>query len=156
VEILDTSERLSGAQVLIFNLPEYGAGLPVPREATPADGLLNLCVFQQPTLADTARYALACFGLPYGQIPPHEHRLVKRVRLTATAPVALQIDGDPAGLLPVTIAVVPRVIQLVVPSRKHGVKPLSGLWRGDALSKSNNPGTNPGLLSSDFAPRIDT
>jgi diacylglycerol kinase family enzyme len=42
-------------------------------------------------------------------------RRIERVRLECATPKPIQVDGDPAGALPVEIVVLPGALQLVVP-----------------------------------------
>ena len=115
VEDLDSGERFRGAQVFVFNLPQYAAGLPLAPEARGNDGWLNLCVFERPGLANLFRYVTSVLRGRRDKIRDFHHRFVRRVRLSAAQPVRLQTDGDPAGSLPVTIDVIPAALTLVVP-----------------------------------------
>jgi diacylglycerol kinase family enzyme len=115
VEIEDTGERLRGANVFVFNLPQYALRLPLGQEARPADGLLDVCVFSKPGLANLVRYAgHVSFGR-HGSLADYQHRRVKRVKLASNCQVALQTDGDPAGTLPAVIEAVPMALTLVLP-----------------------------------------
>jgi diacylglycerol kinase family enzyme len=116
VEVPETGERLRGAQVFVFNLPKYALDMPIAPEARGNDGYLNLCVFERPGFANLFRYFTSILRGRRNKIRDFHHRRVRRVRLTAGAPVRLQTDGDPAGGLPVTIAVVPAALTLVVPA----------------------------------------
>ncbi len=113
VEVVDTGERLRGVAVFLFNLPVYGGGLPIGAGARGDDGWLDLLVFQRPGLVNLARYLEAI--LSGGRLPDLQRRRVKRVRLWSDQPVPVQVDGDPAGVLPLDIEVVPGALRLVVP-----------------------------------------
>jgi diacylglycerol kinase family enzyme len=112
---LDTGERLRGALVIVFNLPQYAVGLPLAPEARGDDGLLNLCVFERGGVANLFRYLVNTLRGRRAKIRDLHRRLVRRVRLTAAQTVRLQTDGDPAGCLPATIEVVPSALTLLVP-----------------------------------------
>jgi diacylglycerol kinase family enzyme len=116
VEVLDRGERLRGALVLVFNLPQYAMGLPVAPEARGNDGWLNLCVFERPGIANLFRYVTSLLRGRRDKLRDFHHRFVRRVRLSAGHTVRLQTDGDPAGCLPVTIEVVPAALTLIVPA----------------------------------------
>jgi diacylglycerol kinase (ATP) len=47
-------------------------------------------------------------------------RRVRRLRITAEAEVPYQLDGDPGGLLPVEVEVLPGRATLVVPAAEAG------------------------------------
>jgi YegS/Rv2252/BmrU family lipid kinase len=115
VEIEDTGERLQGATIFVFNLPEYALGLSIAVEGRADDGLLDLCVFDRPGVLALSRYLTAVATGRHRELPDFWHRKVRRVRLTAQREAPIQTDGDPAGKLPVAIEVLPRALPLVVP-----------------------------------------
>jgi diacylglycerol kinase (ATP) len=115
VEILDTGERLRGSMVVVFNLPKYALGLPLAPDATAEDGWLDVCVLERPGVVNLLRYATAAVRHQLGELPDVHRRRVRAVRLSAVEPVPLQADGDPAGMLPRTIRVVPASMRLVLP-----------------------------------------
>jgi diacylglycerol kinase family enzyme len=112
----DTGERLRGSLVIVFNLPQYAAGLPLAPEARADDGLLNLCVFERGGVANLVRYLVNILRGRREKIRDLHRRLVRRVRLSAAGTVRVQTDGDPAGCLPATIEVVPAALTLLVPA----------------------------------------
>jgi len=116
VEILDTGERLSGKEVMVFNLPRYAGHFPIVPNAQPDDGLLDLCVFERGGWRNLLRYMYGMIRRWHARIPDLHQRQVRSVRLWAEDPGApLQIDGDPGSRLPVTIEVAPSGLPLVVP-----------------------------------------
>jgi diacylglycerol kinase (ATP) len=130
VDIEDTGERLTGAHVLLFNLPRYGLGLPIAPEADPTDGWLDLCVLRRPGLGPLCGYLWA-LARKRSKGLDIERRLVRRVRLSSSEPAALQVDGDPAGQLPATMEIVDQAMNLLVPEspdhqRRHAAGRLGG------------------------------
>jgi diacylglycerol kinase family enzyme len=115
VEIEETGERLRGAMVFVFNLPEYGLRLPVAARARADDGLLDLVVFERSGVLNLARYIGAVMRRQLERLRDVKYRLVRRVHLRSRRPVPLQVDGDPAGFLPVTIEVAPGMLHLLAP-----------------------------------------
>jgi diacylglycerol kinase family enzyme len=116
VEISDSGERLRGATVFVFNMPRYGLGLPIALQARPDDGRLDLWVFQRPGAGNFIRYLAAILGRRHDDLGDVQHRLVHRVRLWSDAQVPLQVDGDPAGHLPVVMEIAPNALGLVTPA----------------------------------------
>jgi len=116
VEIDETGERLQGAMALLFNMPVYGLGLPIGVKARPDDGWLDLFVFQRPGLVHLARYLGAVLWRCHEQLSDVQYRRVKRARLSSDSPVPVQIDGDPAGTLPLTVEVAPAALRLLMPT----------------------------------------
>src|SRR5262249_34935609 len=115
VEIGDTGEHLRGALVFVFNIPRYAMNLPIAFDAQADDGWLDVYIFERPGLWNLTRYLLAVVTGRQRTLPDFQRRRARRVRLTSTAQVPLQTDGDPAGCLGVEIEVVPRAMTLVVP-----------------------------------------
>ncbi|MBI1916849.1 MAG: diacylglycerol kinase family lipid kinase [Planctomycetes bacterium] len=113
-EVEETGERLRGAMAFVFNIPQYALGLPVARGADPADGQLDLYVFERPGLIHLARYLLAILSGQQHRLPDFQHRSVRSVRLSSDRRAPLQIDGDPAGWLPASLEIVPQSLTLVV------------------------------------------
>ncbi len=115
IQIEETGERLRGATVFVFNLPEYALGLPIATAGSAEDGLLDLCVFEKPGVISLARYLAAVVRRQHLQLPDVHYRQIRRVRLIAEGHAPIQTDGDPAGSLPQIIEVVPAALPLVVP-----------------------------------------
>jgi diacylglycerol kinase family enzyme len=115
VEIVETGERLRGTTAFVFNLPQYALGLPIGRGARADDGRLDLYVFQRPGIGNLVRYLAAVAGRRHERLPDVQHRRVEQVRCWSEGRVPVQVDGDPAGQLPMTIAVVPGAWRLIVP-----------------------------------------
>jgi diacylglycerol kinase family enzyme len=113
VEVGETGERLRGVAVFLFNLPVYGGGLPIGAGARGDDGWLDLLVLQRAGWLNLARYLEAV--LNHGRLPDLQRRRVKQVRLWSEEEVPVQVDGDPAGVLPLDVEVVPGALRLIVP-----------------------------------------
>jgi YegS/Rv2252/BmrU family lipid kinase len=116
VEVIDTGERLCGAMAFVFNLPRYGLGLPIAPKAHPADGWLDLYVFQCPGVRHLLHYLWAVSRRQHERMPDVQHRRVTQVRLWSEHTVPVQADGDPVGYLPVSVEVVPRAWSLITPA----------------------------------------
>ena len=119
VEILETGERLRGAMVMLFNLPAYGLGLPVAVQADPADGRLDLYVFQRPGRSELVRYLCAVILGMHLSLKDVQRRQIQRVRLWSKDKVPIQIDGDPAGYLPMEVEAVEGRWRLIVPPNEE-------------------------------------
>lgn len=114
VEFEETGERLHGVMVFVFNLPRYALNLPLAHAARPDDGLIDVCVFERPGVWNLARYLGAVVYGGQKRLADYQLRRTRRVQLSAAEPVPVQIDGDPAGFLPVTVEAVPGAMTLVV------------------------------------------
>jgi diacylglycerol kinase family enzyme len=116
VAIEESGERLRGSLVFVFNLPQYAMNLPLARGARADDGWLDLCVFKRPGSWNLARYLIEVLRGRHLRPGDHQHRRVRRVRLSSPGRVCLQLDGDPAGRLDATIEVAPAALTLVAPA----------------------------------------
>lgn len=120
-EILDPGreEKLTGAMIFAFNLPRYALGLPVVPRASGEDGELDLIIFHQPGPLQMLRYLWMVLRGIHLSRPDVSLRRVRRARILAEAPVAMQLDGDPAGTVgpdhPLTISVLPRAVRVFIP-----------------------------------------
>lgn len=100
---------------MFFNLPRYAASLGIEPEACETDGCLNLSAFTRGSLFGGFRYLAGIVtGRHIGWVDVIR-RPVTSCRITSSVPVAYQIDGDYAGKLPLSIAVLPGRIRLRLP-----------------------------------------
>jgi diacylglycerol kinase (ATP) len=110
-----TAESVIRAKwVFVVNLPRYAGGLRLVPQADGADGLLDVCTFREGSLLNGLIYLA---GVIAGQHQSWEDCVtaqVRALRMEADQPVPLQLDGDPAGHLPVDIRVLPRRLTFVV------------------------------------------
>src|SRR5262249_39021253 len=93
----DCEEVLTGTSVFLFNLPRYALGPPFAPTALADDGLLDLVVFRNAGPFQALYYLwLVLRGVHLGT-PGVFHRRVRKVMVSAVAPVPVQLDGDPSG-----------------------------------------------------------
>ncbi|NQU21525.1 MAG: hypothetical protein HQ567_09595 [Candidatus Nealsonbacteria bacterium] len=98
-----------------FNLPCYGGGLRLAPEADGTDGELDVCAFARGGWWHTLRYAAAVAVRRHQRMADCTVRRVKRLRIAADVEVPYQLDGDPGGVLPVDVEVLPQRLTIVVP-----------------------------------------
>ncbi len=111
----DDPIRTRALQIIIGNTQLYGGALKFTWLARCDDGLLDLCVVYKRGLLGRL-VVLGDFVLK------HERRRLwvryntfKKVVIETRDPVAIQIDGDPAGTTPATFEVVPASLTVIVP-----------------------------------------
>ncbi len=127
------SEELRGTTAFVFNLPRYALGLPFAPLALGDDGWLDLVVFREPGPFRALHYLwLVVRGLHLDR-PGITHRKVRGLTIAADAPVPVQLDGDPGGVLepgaePWEIAVLPGAIEVLAP--RVAPLPIAAAWRG--------------------------
>jgi diacylglycerol kinase family enzyme len=107
-------ETISARWAFVANLPRYAGGLQIVPGASGNDGLLDVCTFKEGSWWNGLRYLS---GVLLGQ---HEGwadcvtTRATRVRIDAAGEVPYQLDGDPGGMLPVEIEVLPDRLTLLV------------------------------------------
>ena len=112
-----TPSPLRARWVMAFNIPRYGWGLPLAPTADATDGLIDVCTFRQGSLWHGLRYLAAAQVGCHRWLKDCVYCRARRLRITADEEVPYQLDGDPGGILPVEIEVLPGRVTLIVPAR---------------------------------------
>ncbi len=103
------------ALAIVGNVREYGTGFPILTEASPTDGLLDVCVMP---FRDWRELAQILMLMATGEHALHESVIYTRgksIQITSPKPVPVQADGDSAGFTPLTISITPGRIPFLVP-----------------------------------------
>ncbi|MCH2212733.1 MAG: hypothetical protein MK110_15625 [Fuerstiella sp.] len=118
-----TGKTVTGTHVIVSNFREYGFNLKLNPDADPADGQLDVCVFQKSSRVRLAIHAiLSIFRTQKGSHlvrfrSPHVS-LSASVESGIVCPgrsvIPLQVDGDTGGQLPVDIQIKKSSMQLIV------------------------------------------
>ncbi|MBN2024220.1 MAG: hypothetical protein JW809_15665 [Pirellulales bacterium] len=106
---------LSARWFFAFNLPCYAGWPPVAPEALGDDGLLDACTYARGSFWHGVRLLTAVLRQRQNRLAGFAVRRIRRVRVEASEEVPYQIDGDPGGVLPVEVEVVPRRLTFLVP-----------------------------------------
>ncbi len=104
---------IKARHVLVFNLPQYGGAMPFAPQALPDDGLLDYVVFRKPGIWKLAGYLLAVYLRRHDRLRTVHTGRARRLRITAESDAPVQNDGDPLGLTPVDIRVLPGALRIV-------------------------------------------
>ncbi len=105
---------LSARWVFVVNLPRYAAGLKIVPDAVGTDGLLDVCTFKGGSLLSGLRYLA---GVLLGQHQSWDDCITQRtrkLRIESDGDVPVQLDGDPAGRLPMEMESLPARVRLIV------------------------------------------
>jgi len=108
---------------LVSNVRSYGGPFEIAWRADPTDGLLDVCVTLGRRRRDMLRYFWASV---VRQLKDHGDVLYtrgRRISVTAAREAPYQVDGDFAGVLPMTINVQPRSLPLLGPAAAPGERP---------------------------------
>jgi YegS/Rv2252/BmrU family lipid kinase len=101
--------------ILASNIQQYGGQLHVASGARIDDGLLDVFVFKGLGFAYILRHVMTMASRRWLQDPQIVHRQARRIEVLTEWAIPVQVDGDPIGTTPVTIQVVPRALQVLVP-----------------------------------------
>jgi diacylglycerol kinase family enzyme len=100
-----------------FNMPCYAAGLPIAPHAQGADGALDVVTFERGSFWHGLRYLGSVILRRHHRMADFATLRVTRLRIEADDLVPYQVDGDPGGVLPVDVEVLPGRLCLLVPPR---------------------------------------
>jgi len=113
---VDGAEKpLTGKWAFIFNVPRYAMNLPIVWDAEADDGQLDLCTFRGGNLIRGLFYLGAVLLRQHRGWRYSHHRRFKSVRIEADERVPFQLDGDPGGVLPLEVEVIPNFLRVLVP-----------------------------------------
>jgi len=105
------------ALAFIGNIPRYAMGLPICHQARFDDGLLDLVVFKCCSRRQLLLHSLRTIRKRHLTHRDVVYRQVRRAVIRAAAPVALQVDGDDCGQLPVEFSMPGLSVRLLAPAR---------------------------------------
>ena len=110
----EVEKTISSKWAFVFNVPRYAMNLPIISDADPQDGQLDLCTFKDGNLVRGLFY-LSAVLLRQHRSWKHSHILrFKTVRFESDEEVPYQLDGDPGGMLPLTIETIPKFLKVLV------------------------------------------
>jgi diacylglycerol kinase (ATP) len=105
--------------VAVFNLSCYGWLMQFAPQADGRDAELDLCGFRRGSRLRGFGYLAAMYLRQHTRLRDWFTRRIRRVRITADVPVAYQLDGDPGGLLPLEVEILPRRLTMLAPEGKN-------------------------------------
>lgn len=118
VDIDGERHELRAQQVVVANCQYFGGGMRMAPMADPSDGLLDVILVGDVGVLETIR------GL--GEVRQGTHlrsgnpkwlvRQARRVEVTSTVPVRLDVDGEQPGWLPAIFEVVPGALTIMSPA----------------------------------------
>jgi len=114
VELEADGVKVRGTHAFVFNMPRYALGLRLAPDARPDDGYLDWVVLERPGLVNLMRYACAIARQKHFRLADVRHGRDRSIRITSTAPAAVQADGDPHGVTPVVAEVCPAALDVII------------------------------------------
>jgi diacylglycerol kinase (ATP) len=117
-----SAEEQHAAWLFVFNVPRYAASLDFCPQADPTDGKLDICTFKRSGRWPGFNYLLKLWQGKHQQLDDFKHNFFRRLTIPApvdsagnTLDVPYQLDGDPGGILPLEVQVLPARLKLIVP-----------------------------------------
>lgn len=111
----DRNQEYRATHVLMFNLPVYARGMRWVHAAAGDDGRLEVRLFDRPSVGKLLSLVWSAW---WGTIESRRDVVclsTSTITITSITPVPVHVDGDPAGMTPVEITVIPRALRLIVP-----------------------------------------
>ncbi len=115
-----TVAAIEGKWTFLFNLPQYGWGVPLVPQCLGNDFLLDYCVFKKGKfIRQIVNMILAMSGSLHRFLPTSRLGQGKAFRLSSSdgSVIPYELDGDPGGILPVRIEIIPRRFTVLAPKK---------------------------------------
>ena len=111
------SRDVIAQQVVVANGRYFGGGMHVAPKAEPDDGLFDVIVAGDLTLIDNVRgMSHIRKGTHLDQENPKIwYRRARRVQVSSSSPLRVDVDGELPGMLPALFEVVPGALDLICP-----------------------------------------
>jgi len=114
--IIDNEQTISGCNVMVLKVREYGGFFVFAQEARLDSGYFEVCVFQQGSIPWMSLYAFAGLVGKAAELPGVIRVKARMVRIESEDPIPVEIDGDHFGMTPVDIQIQPSVVPVIVPN----------------------------------------
>ncbi len=109
---------LAPGLALVGNIAEYGVGFPILPYARPDDQLLDVCVMPCASQGDLLRLFIAAAGGAHVGMEGVVYMKGRKVRIESPDGAPVQVDGEPAGMTPLTIDLLRGKIPFIVPRQE--------------------------------------
>ena len=120
----ENPEPIEGIEVMVSNLPAYGMRLKVGQGACADDGQFVVTVMQRGSAFQLIRYAIKLWRGTHERARDIRVMRARRVRITVADSdqqrVPFQVDGDPAGEVPVELECLPGSLEVFVRGEGQG------------------------------------
>ncbi|MGM0401389.1 MAG: diacylglycerol/lipid kinase family protein [Chloroflexota bacterium] len=103
--------------ILVTNVQFYGGTWRVAPQAKLDDGLLEVYIARGGSAWDAVRHAVSVLQGRQLEDPEIDVYRGKQIAIHSEEILPVHVDGDPSGYTPVTISVVPKALQVIVPSQ---------------------------------------
>lgn len=130
LEIDGRERRVRAHTVMIINVGEMlGSGITLGADITPHDGKLDVAIVTPTGVLGLVRLALKLLFKRFENGRELSYLSAERIRVSASPPLKLEVDGEAIGTTPFAAEVRPKAVRLVVPAEYIEVKRLPRLAR---------------------------
>jgi len=113
---VDGVETSPAASVILANVGVMAFGATVHPRASPFDGVVDVVLVERAGATSALACAARMLWSSLTASPGVSHCTARKVTLRAADAVPVQVDGEPAGNLPVDVRMAPAAVRLLVPS----------------------------------------
>jgi YegS/Rv2252/BmrU family lipid kinase len=120
LKIDEREVRTRAIQIVIGNTQLYGGAIKLTWQAKCDDGLLDVCIVRT---GSRLRHMLLLMDLLLHREQAHQqvsYATCESIEVRTRRPIAVQIDGDPAGQTPAILRTVPNALKVIVPQKRPG------------------------------------
>ena len=114
--VVDGRQEITGCNVMVLKVRRYGGFFVFAEDASLDSGNFEICVFREGTIGWLCLYALAGLTGKASDLPGLIRATGRTVRIESEEPVPVEIDGDPFGVTPIDIDLLPAVVPVIIPS----------------------------------------
>jgi YegS/Rv2252/BmrU family lipid kinase len=100
--------------VAVGNGQYYGGGMRIAPDADPNDGLFDVCIGHDFSKIEFLKLVPRVYEGTHVTHPEVTMHKAQRVEVRSEYPLASQVDGEIAGIAPLTFEVVPQALEIVV------------------------------------------
>ena len=111
-------ERLEGSSVVLANVGRTGFGGAIADTADPFDGRMDLVAVSPESAWQVVRLAARTVTSSLHRAPGAVHARIAGVELESDGSVPVQLDGRPAGTLPVSVRTAAGAVRLIAPTER--------------------------------------
>ena len=115
VTVDDSPVMYAGQFVVVANLSAYALNIGIVPTANGSDGVLDSRVFTLRSRGGLLRRFLSILRGTHEGSPDVIRLTGRRFRIESDTPMAIQADGDPAGMTPAEILIEPSAVEFIVP-----------------------------------------
>ena len=115
LKVLVDGKEVVGTGVVAGNVRCYGSGYVITPEARLEEPMLDVVVFQGRSGFDYLRYLFGVAGGFHVKFKDIVHFHAERLEVVATAGQHYQLDGEPAGKVPVQLEIRPNALRVLLP-----------------------------------------